>query len=114
KIMQPCAAERQITIQTILPSARELTACPQPSVDGAAIQQALINLIDNAVKHSPPGATVRVSLEFAKSNDGGKGEEITLCRFRVEDQGSGIPPQERERIFERFYRLGSELQRETP
>jgi signal transduction histidine kinase len=32
----------------------------------------------------------------------------------VEDQGEGIPPEEHERIFERFYRLGSELRRETP
>jgi signal transduction histidine kinase len=76
---------------------------PVLSCDGLAIQQALINLIDNAVKHSPAGAKVAIGLDAA-------GDSIQLW---VEDHGPGIPPEEHEKIFERFYRRGSELRRET-
>lgn len=72
--------------------------------DGRALQQALTNLIDNALKHSPPNATVRVGLD---------GDDIAL-RIWVEDDGPGIPLSEHEKIFERFYRCGTELRRETP
>ena len=43
--------------------------------------------------------------------EGCSGDALSLW---VEDRGPGIPPEEQERIFERFYRLGSELRRETP
>jgi signal transduction histidine kinase len=97
-LMQTYADEQQIklTLQT--------TGEPVPvEVDGKAIQQALVNLIDNAVKHSTKGSAVRVSLEFEPS-------QVSLW---VEDEGEGIPPEEHGKIFERFYRLGSELRRET-
>jgi signal transduction histidine kinase len=77
---------------------------PLPACDGLALQQALINLMDNAIKHSPAGTRVTVGLEAAAPN---------LIRLWVEDQGPGIPPEEHEKIFERFYRRGSELRRET-
>jgi signal transduction histidine kinase len=97
-LMQTYADEQQIklTLQT--------TGEPVPAeVDGKAIQQALVNLIDNAVKHSAKGSAVRVGLEFQPA-------QVSLW---VEDEGEGIPPEEHEKIFERFYRLGSELRRET-
>jgi signal transduction histidine kinase len=72
-------------------------------MDGRAIEQALLNLIDNAIKHSPEGQTVTVGVERTDGHVG----------FWVEDHGDGIPPGEHEKIFERFYRLGSELRRET-
>ncbi len=56
-----------------------------------AVQLALRNLIDNAIRHSPPGATVRVVA--------GPGPQL-----QVIDQGSGIPAQQRDRIFQRFWR----------
>ena len=68
-----------------------------------AIQQAVANLIDNAIKFSPPGTTVSVSLKFAES----------IWSLEVSDEGPGVPESERERIFERFHRLGDELRRET-
>ncbi|HEV8542961.1 MAG TPA: HAMP domain-containing sensor histidine kinase [Verrucomicrobiae bacterium] len=72
--------------------------------DGLALQQALVNLLDNAVKHSPPSATVQLRLTARES-------EIEIS---VRDNGPGIDPSEHERIFELFYRIGSELRRETP
>jgi signal transduction histidine kinase len=52
------------------------------------------NLLDNAVKYSPAGSAVSVSL----------GEEDGCVAIRVRDQGDGIPSSEREQIFDRFYR----------
>lgn len=78
-------------------------------VDGRALQQALVNLIDNAIKHSPPTAVVTVALENAAPQ-----QQPGTLNLSVTDHGPGIPASEREKIFERFHRLGSELRRETP
>jgi len=122
QLMQPYASERQITLS--LPSPRPPTLDPHLSLDGKAIQQALVNLIDNAIKHSPRGETVTVGLETPSVECRVSSEETktaappldprpsTLFLF-VEDHGEGIPPDQHEKIFDRFYRLGSELRRET-
>ncbi|MEO8716179.1 MAG: ATP-binding protein [Acetobacteraceae bacterium] len=70
--------------------------------DRELIQQAVANLVDNAVKFSPPGSTVRLLAEPA-----GKGVRITVA-----DQGAGIPPEDRTRATERFFR--GESARSTP
>jgi len=62
--------------------------------DRAAMGRAPINLIDNAAKWSPDGGTVRVSLKAAKRN----------AVLIVDDSGPGIAPEERAKVFERFYR----------
>ena len=100
KLMQPCAVERgvELKLQKAEAASQEVVCC-----DGLAVQQALINLIDNAIKHSPSGAAVAIGLQ--------RGPES--FRLWVEDGGAGIPREEHERIFERFYRRGSELRRET-
>lgn len=73
--------------------------------DCLALQQALTNLLENALKHSPRGGVITVDLRSANS-----GRRVQV---RVTDTGPGVPPEDRERIFERFYRRGSELRRET-
>jgi two-component system OmpR family sensor kinase len=55
----------------------------------------LVNLIDNAVRHGKPGGRVQVSI---MSN-------AAEVEIRVDDDGPGIPPAERARIFDRFYRI---------
>ncbi|WP_370663875.1 ATP-binding protein [Massilia forsythiae] len=55
----------------------------------------LRNLVDNAVKYTPSGGTVDVSVLAASGG-------VTVT---VEDSGPGIPPEERERVFDRFYRV---------
>jgi two-component system phosphate regulon sensor histidine kinase PhoR len=71
--------------------------------DSGALQRLLVNLLDNAIKHSRQGSAVRTHLAFAP-------DRIVLS---VADDGPGVAPEERSRIFERFYRVGSELRRET-
>ena len=62
------------------------------------------NLVDNAVKYSLPDPRVEVSVA-------GEGERLTV---RVADNGPGIPVHQRRRVFRRFVRLGSELERSKP
>lgn len=64
--------------------------------------QAFANLLDNAIKYTPQGGDIRVSLE-----DGAAGP-----RIRIIDSGPGIPEQSREQVFKRFFRL--EESRHTP
>ena len=64
--------------------------------DEELIHRLVLNLIDNAVKHTRPGGLVRVEL----------GESDGMTSITVRDEGPGVPPEERERIFERFYRGG--------
>ncbi len=105
KLMEPYAAERGVKL--------EWPAGPVPmehfelNVDGRAMQQALVNLIDNAIKHSAKGQVVTVGLE--NQNDSPK----PGFQIYVADHGPGIPAAEQGKIFERFYRRGSELRRET-
>ena len=81
-------------------------------IDGRAVQQALVNLIDNATKHAPAGS--RIVVEVEQPSDGGpERPESGVFRVSVSDQGPGIPKEDHERIFEPFFRRGSELRRET-
>ncbi len=72
--------------------------CQQHRIQGRADDLALMlsNLIDNAIKYSDHGGTV--SLTLAMNGEG-------LIRFNVTDQGVGIPAEEHDKIFERFYRV---------
>lgn len=72
-------------------------------VDTTQIETALVNLIENAVKYSSPGEMVLVS---ATRNDG-------VVDLVVRDHGIGIPPTDRDRIFERFYRVDRARSRAT-
>jgi signal transduction histidine kinase len=109
EVMQPYAAERHVRLEFSIPQPSTIT--PQSDLDGRAIQQALVNLIDNAVKHSPAGETVTISLNSQTSSLNSQPSTLNLS---VSDHGPGIPAAEHGRIFEPFYRRGSELRRETP
>ncbi|MDR3354675.1 MAG: hypothetical protein LBO21_06525 [Synergistaceae bacterium] len=65
------------------------------------LDEAIINVIDNAIKYNVEGGSVSVTLKKL-TNDAGKPAEAVLC---VADTGIGIPPDEQERVFERFYRV---------
>lgn len=68
---------------------------PLVSADPALLNQALVNLLDNAIKYSPPAA--EIVMEVTLDND--------RLLLSVMDRGPGVPVGEEERIFEKFYRL---------
>lgn len=70
------------------------------NVDPDALRQIVINLLDNAVKYGPKGQLVIVGLEAREG----------MACFFVDDEGHGIPPPDRKRIFEHFQRLERDRQ----
>ncbi|MFN9811402.1 MAG: ATP-binding protein [Deltaproteobacteria bacterium] len=80
-----------------------LAIAPAARVVGSRdiLRRMLENLVENALHHGPPGSVVRIEAEAV-------GAEVVL---RVCDAGQGVPPELRERIFERFAQLGSAEQR---
>jgi signal transduction histidine kinase len=103
RILAPVAGERDVVFRVeVMPEGEGF----EVSADAAALQQALLNLVDNALKHAPTGSVVDVRLERGA-------DPRRPVRMSVRDAGPGIPAEDHQRIFERFYRRGSELRRET-
>jgi two-component system, OmpR family, sensor histidine kinase SenX3 len=75
--------------------------------DRRQLVSALTNLVDNAMKYSGENSTVTLDAHRVA------GEARSLIELRVTDHGIGIPPRERERIFERFYRVDKARARDT-
>lgn len=82
---------REKSIELVLSCAPEITAEINPPL----LEQAVVNLVDNAIKYSDPGGTVWIE----GSNDGRQ------TRILVRDQGCGIDREHLPRLFERFYRV---------
>lgn len=87
--MEPIAAGREITIDATLPALAVVDALPED------IRSIVSNLLENAVRYNREGGTVTVCLTREDAH-------VTL---EVSDTGDGIPEQDRDRIFERFYRI---------
>jgi len=83
------AEHRGSTVQSAVPAGLIV------HVDAASLHHIVDNLVINALRHTPPGTTVRVE---------GERHDKTIA-ITVRDNGPGIPPEERDRIFEPFYRL---------
>jgi PAS domain S-box-containing protein len=94
------AAEKGLTVAVEVPVHLEV------QLDGARIRQVADNLISNAVKYTPQGGTVTVSATL--------GENGAEVRWQVSDTGIGIPPAERPRLFRRFYRASTAVDRRIP
>jgi two-component system sensor histidine kinase KdpD len=67
---------------------------PLVPLDGVLIEQVLVNLLDNAIKYTPPGSPITLSAE-------GSASEVTVI---IADRGPGILSGDEQRIFEKFYR----------
>jgi two-component system, OmpR family, phosphate regulon sensor histidine kinase PhoR len=90
------AEEKNITIEVLCPQDIEVNASP------TLLEQAFVNLLDNAIKYSGINSTVRME---AMRNE-------TAVVVRVIDRGCGIPAKDLPRIFERFYRVDKARSRE--
>ena len=75
----------------------------QIHVDTKRVEQVLVNLVENAIKYCPRGSTIRVVWL----------ETDTALELRVIDNGPGIGPEHRDRLFERFYRVDQHRSSET-
>ena len=79
--------------------------------DSRRISQVFRNLVDNAVKFSPPGQRVDVLAEGGAADGGGR---ISPLVVHVVDRGIGIPRAEQDRIFQRFYRVDPSRAKSVP
>ena len=86
--VRPLADQRQIALELVAPAQLRLSG------DNSRLHRALLNLFDNALRYSPDGGVVRVSLHR-------RGE---WCQLSVADQGPGLSEDDLAHLFERFYR----------
>lgn len=113
--MQRCdvdlAAIARATVENLRPAAKaadvalSVNACPAVIKNGIPqlLEAIVYNLCENAIKYNRPGGFVKVSVE--KNADG--------TVLTVEDNGIGIPAEQQERIFERFYRVDKSHSKEV-
>ena len=92
------AEDKRVTLKVELP--QEL---PRIRGDGQRLQQVVFNLLSNALRHTPTGGTVTTAMES-------KEDRVVI---RVQDTGSGIPPEDLPHVFERFYRVDRSRARTT-
>ncbi|HIJ68378.1 MAG TPA: PAS domain S-box protein, partial [Deltaproteobacteria bacterium] len=98
KACAPAAEQRSVSLQNDLPPDG-----PMVQADFDQLVQVFRNLLENAVKYSPPGAKVEV---FSLAQNG----KVTIG---VSDSGPGIPRKDQQRIFERFFRVERYRGKET-
>ena len=89
--LRPLAEERGIQLDL---KQFSRTAVAALLADGSRLHRALLNLIDNAIRYSPDGASIHVRIRF----------ETGWCRLSVRDEGEGLSEEDSRRLFERFYR----------
>lgn len=93
--VRPLGAPRGVKIQQELDNFGEATV----NVDFDMMTRVFVNLLENAIRHSPDGSRVTMRAEA-------DGDHLLLC---VDDAGSGVPECERPHIFRRFVRLNTEV-----
>jgi two-component system sensor histidine kinase KdpD len=82
------------TVRTVIP--HEL---PLIHVDGALFEQVLVNLLDNAVRYTPPGSAIEITSRAVALAQAAQAVEI-----RIADNGPGLPPGPEDKVFDKFFR----------
>ncbi len=124
--MRPMAGQKGVELAVLPPATPSLAFA-----DRDKVQQVLINLLENAVKFTPPGGRIGVSartlvanadfrmrnVELTEAttapNTAPLGEDRDWIEFSVEDTGQGIPPEEFDAIFNKFHQVRRDGQRKT-
>ncbi len=97
QMLEPLAQAKMITLVIEAPAVLEIKADP------ALLHRAFLNLLDNGVKFSPSGSQLLLCLV----------QNPTQVIIDLQDQGAGFPPEDLERVFERFYRADPARSRQT-
>lgn len=98
--LEAMALERGIALTTDLKEVALHADC-----DPERYVQVVQNLVENALKYTPSGGQVCVSLERSRPGEPIEGMDARDCAvLSIEDSGPGIPPADRERVFEKFFR----------
>ena len=92
----PTAASKGVNLRAETPA-----EVPSVWADEERATQVLSNLVDNALRHTPPGGQVTVRVVPPRAPGG----EKDMVRFEVHDTGEGIPPEHLPHLFKRFYRV---------
>jgi signal transduction histidine kinase len=90
ELMRPCAEQHGFAIRT------DLAAPGETCFDRDAVAQIVVNLLDNAVKYARAAADKTIAVRTRN--------EAGFTVIEIEDRGPGIPPRQRKRVFEQFYR----------
>ncbi len=89
-MLQPLAWEKQVRLDYTMGDEAIMV-----EADPMLLEQAISNVIANAIRFSPPNETVKISFDS---------KESSAIIIAVEDRGPGIPPEERDKVFDKFYR----------
>ena len=101
--LAPVAAERGIELTLDAPATLRLEA------DGHRLDQALFNLLDNALKHGLPATVPEIIIHAGRGEDGAP----DWVEVAITDHGPGIPLANQGRVFERFYRVHKDRSRDA-
>lgn len=92
ELYEPLAEEKSQRLTLSIPESQALVRG-----DRGLLSQLVANILDNAVKYTPAAGTIQINLLISSD----------LLRLIIRDSGSGIPVNQREKVFQRFYRLES-------
>jgi PAS domain S-box-containing protein len=98
-LLQLQAAQKNIQFEVALPEKQN----PIITADAALLQQALYNLVENAIKYTPINGQVKVNMQM----------RADTVLFSIRDNGVGVAPLDQPRLFEKFYRGGQREGQET-
>jgi signal transduction histidine kinase len=98
-MMKPYATQRGFSIKT------DFEELGQIAFDSDAVTQIVVNLLDNAVKYARQAEDKTITIRTRNQDQ--------FILIEVEDHGPGVPHRQRKKVFEEFYRTGSEATRET-
>lgn len=93
------AQRRQIKLEFIKPE----TALPRVLIDVEKIRLSIQNLLDNALRYTPAGGSVKISLNYGKKE----------VEFSIKDTGLGIPKDQQKRVFTKFFRASNIMRTDT-
>jgi PAS domain S-box-containing protein len=82
--------------------------------DERMLKQVIFNLLSNAVKFTPRNGAVALSARIVPETAAGGTEDLQLIEISVSDTGEGIEPENREKIFDEFFQVKSEIKGKTP